>query len=39
VDLPGGVVGSRGCAEAWLWEEMEGSDVEEEQKIDDGNML
>ncbi|KAE8008800.1 hypothetical protein FH972_005275 [Carpinus fangiana] len=32
----GGVVGARGCAEAWLHVEMEGSDGEEEQKIDDG---
>jgi hypothetical protein len=37
VDSPEGVIGSHGCAEAWLWDELEGSDVEEEQKIDDGD--
>ena len=31
----GGVVRAHGCAEAWLRVEMEGSDGEEEQKIDE----
>ena len=30
-----GVVGTHGCAEAWLWVKKEGSNGEEEQKIDD----
>lgn len=35
VDSPRGIVDSRGCTKAWLWDEIEGSDVEEEQKIGD----